>query len=133
LGVALNSRRRVVVLDGDGAALMKLGNLATIGAYRPENLVHIVLDNGVHDSTGGQPTVSQSTRFAEIAIACGYGWAGACGDLEGFIGGYREATRARGPALLHVRIAPGSMSGLGRPTLAPPEVAVRFRSWLEAC
>ena len=53
LGVALHTPRPVVVLDGDGAALMKLGNLATIGSRAPANLVHIVLDNGVHDSTGG--------------------------------------------------------------------------------
>ena len=58
LGVALNIGRPVVVLDGDGAALMKLGALATIGAQGPENLIHLVLDNGVHDSTGGQATVS---------------------------------------------------------------------------
>lgn len=131
LGVALNSRRRVVVLDGDGAALMKLGNLATIGAYRPENLVHVVLDNGVHDSTGGQPTVSPSIRFDEIALACGYAWAGVCDHLDGFTGGYQQAAQAKGPALLHVRIAPGSMSALGRPTIAPPEVAARFQSYLK--
>lgn len=132
LGVALNSRRRVVVLDGDGAALMKLGNLATIGAYRPETLIHVVLDNGVHDSTGGQPTVSPSVHFADIAIACGYAWAGSCDHLEGFVDAYRQALRAGGPALLHVRIAPGSTPALGRPTLAPPEVAARFRAYLAA-
>ena len=60
LGVALNVEGPVVVLDGDGAALMKMGALATIGAYRPENLIHVVLDNGTYDSTGGQPTVSPS-------------------------------------------------------------------------
>jgi phosphonopyruvate decarboxylase len=64
LGVALNTTRPVVVLDGDGAALMKLGNLATIGSRAPANLVHIILDNGVHDSTGGQATVSLSVDFA---------------------------------------------------------------------
>ena len=61
-----------VVLDGDGAALMKLGTLATIGAYAPQNLIHIVFDNGAYESTGGQPTVSQSVDFAAAAIACGY-------------------------------------------------------------
>jgi len=71
LGVALKVARPVVVLDGDGAALMKLGTLATIGAYAPKNLVHILLDNGVHDSTGGQPTVSPFVDFAAVAVACG--------------------------------------------------------------
>ena len=73
LGVALNSTKRVVVLDGDGAALMKMGTLATVGAYGPENLIHIVLDNGTYDSTGGQPTVSASVDFAtpkSITFTC---------------------------------------------------------------
>ncbi|MEE8500946.1 MAG: phosphonopyruvate decarboxylase, partial [Kiloniellales bacterium] len=78
LGVALNARRPVVVLDGDGAALMKLGAFATIGAQGPENLVHLVLDNGIHDSTGGQATVSANVDFARVALACGYRRAVAC-------------------------------------------------------
>ena len=58
LGIALNTQRPVLVLDGDGAALMMLGAMATIGAHAPGNLIHVLLDNGVHDSTGGQATVS---------------------------------------------------------------------------
>ena len=56
LGVALNTPAKIVVLDGDGAALMKMGVFATIGTEQPSNLLHIVLDNGAHDSTGGQAT-----------------------------------------------------------------------------
>ena len=78
LGVALNTARPVVVLDGDGAALMKMGSLATIGAQAPANLVHVVLDNGVHDSTGGQATVSPIVDFAGVALACGYASGAAC-------------------------------------------------------
>ncbi|MBU9848609.1 phosphonopyruvate decarboxylase, partial [Rahnella aceris] len=59
LGVALNIDNYVLVLDGDGALLMKLGAMATIGAYKPKHLIHVLLDNGVHDSTGGQETVSK--------------------------------------------------------------------------
>jgi phosphonopyruvate decarboxylase len=70
--VALHTPRAVAVLDGDGAALMKLGNLATIGSRAPANLVHVVLDNGVHDSTGGQASVSPNVDFAAVALACGY-------------------------------------------------------------
>ena len=72
LGIALNTERPVLVLDGDGAALMKLGALATIGAHAPGNLIHVVLDNGVHDSTGGQATVSPNVDFAAVAQACSY-------------------------------------------------------------
>jgi phosphonopyruvate decarboxylase len=131
LGVALNTDRRVVVLDGDGAALMKLGSLATIGAYAPKNLVHVVLDNGVHDSTGGQQTVSASVDFAAVAQACGYAQAASCDDLAGFEAAWR-ATAGGGPSLIHLRIAPGSMEKLGRPTISPAEVARRFKSFLDA-
>jgi phosphonopyruvate decarboxylase len=130
LGVALNSPMPVVVLDGDGAALMKLGSMATVGAYAPERLIHIVLDNGTYDSTGGQPTVSASVDFAAVALACGYRYAASCGTLAGFSAALRAAARAAKPALIHARIAPGSMSKLGRPTVSPREVARRFKQYL---
>ena len=65
-------RQPVVVIDGDGAALMKLGSMATIGFYQPPNFLHIVLDNECHDSTGGQQTASGTVRFAAIAAAANY-------------------------------------------------------------
>ena len=130
LGVALNTDKPVLVLDGDGAALMKLGTLATIGAYAPKNLLHLVLDNGVHDSTGGQATVSPSVDFAAVAIACGYRFAANADDLDGLARAWAQAREAGGPALIHLRIAPGSMSVLGRPTVKPPEVARRFKAFL---
>jgi len=130
LGVALNTWRKVVVLDGDGAALMKLGNLATIGSYAPSNLVHILLDNGVHDSTGGQATVSASVDFAAVALACGYRHAASCRSLAGFEAALDRSARQSGPSLIHVRIAPGSLAKLGRPTIGPGEVARRFRDFL---
>lgn len=132
LGVALNTTKRVVVLDGDGAALMKLGSFATIGATAPGNLLHILLDNGVHDSTGGQATVSASVDFATLALACGYGYAAACDDLAGFEAAWCEAAGVRRPALIHLRIAPGSMATLGRPTIRPDAVARRFKAFLAA-
>jgi phosphonopyruvate decarboxylase len=130
LGVALNSRKRVVVLDGDGAALMKLGSFATIGAYGPDNLVHIVLDNGVHDSTGGQATVSSSVDFAGVALACGYRYAAVCDDLAGFGRAWSVANQEGGPAMIHARIKPGSLEKLGRPTIRPDAVARRFKAFL---
>jgi phosphonopyruvate decarboxylase len=119
-----------VVLDGDGAALMKLGNLATIGGRAPANLVHIVLDNGVHDSTGGQATVSASVDFAAVALACGYASGASADSRHGFEEALGATRDSRGPHLIHVRIAPGSLARLGRPTVTPPEVARRFRAFL---
>lgn len=131
LGVALNVSRPVVVFDGDGAALMKMGNIATIGANRPANLVHVVLDNGVHDSTGGQSTVAPSVNFAAVAAACGYQSAVQCDGLESFATEFKLAlSQKRGPVLIHLAIQPGSIEKLGRPTLKPHEVAQRFREFL---
>ncbi|MFQ5955487.1 MAG: phosphonopyruvate decarboxylase [Kiloniellales bacterium] len=130
LGLAMNAGRPVVVLDGDGAALMKMGAMATIGAYAPGTLIHLILDNGVHDSTGGQATVSASVDFARVALACGYARAASCDDLDGFERAFRASLAAPGPWLIHLRIEPGSLSGLGRPTLSPAEVARRFKDFV---
>ncbi len=130
LGLALNARRPVLVLDGDGAALMKMGTLATIGAYAPSNLIHVVLDNASHDSTGGQPTVSPVVDFAAVALACGYAHAHSADDIEGFARALGDAFALPGPHLIHLRIAPGSHEPLGRPSVSPPEVARRFKAFL---
>ena len=130
LGIALASARPVVVLDGDGAALMKLGTTATIGACAPGKLLHVLLDNGVHDSTGGQATVSPNVDFAAVARACGYPRAWRCDDEEGFARAFEAAAAGPKPALVHALIAPGSLAGLGRPTIAPRDAARRFRAFL---
>ena len=130
LGVALSTGRRTIVLDGDGAALMKLGSLATIGAFQPAGLLHVLLDNGVHDSTGGQATVSPGVDFANVALACGYAAAFVCDSVAGFATAFAQALAVKGPCFLHVRIQPGSVEKLGRPTIAPHEVAQRFRHFL---
>ena len=131
LGVALNTDRKVIALDGDGAVLMKMGALTTVGAYQPKNLIHVVLDNGVHDSTGGQSTVSASVEFAEIAISSGYLTAAKCDSLDGLEKAYAAALSSDGPHLIHTRIQAGSLKELGRPTVKPPEVARRFKAFLE--
>lgn len=130
LGAALNVERPIVALDGDGAALMKMGAFATIGAYGPGNLLHVVLDNGTYDSTGGQPTVSASVDFATVAVASGYAGGFTCDSLGGFETALKEALAVDGPSLVHMKIAPGSAKGLGRPTVPPSEVIRRFRDFL---
>ncbi len=130
LGIALNVSSTVVVLDGDGAALMKMGTIATIGACAVENLTHVILDNGVYDSTGGQKTVSSCVDFARVAMACGYAASFAADTAAGFTKAFAAALGTRGPALVHIRIRPGSMKDLGRPTLKPAEVARRMRDFL---
>ncbi|MBA5778746.1 phosphonopyruvate decarboxylase [Stappia sp. F7233] len=130
LGAALNSDREIIVLDGDGAALMKLGNLATIGAEAPANLTHIILDNGMHESTGGQMTVSAGVDFAAIASATGYAHAARLDRLEDLDAALDEAFTVKGPRLLHVRVSPSKVEKLGRPKVSPADVARRFRTYL---
>ena len=130
LGVALNVPNPVVVVDGDGAALMKLGSLATIGAYAVANMIHLVLDNGTYDSTGGQPSTSTGVDFAAVAAACGYAHSVICDDLSAFDAAVANALRSNGPHMIHMRIRPGSMGNLGRPTVTPSEVASRFKAFL---
>jgi phosphonopyruvate decarboxylase len=122
----------VVVLDGDGAALMKLGSLATIGCYQPRNFLHLILDNECHDSTGGQQTSSPIARFAQIAAATNYQRAFAADRPDDIRQCLRQILGARGPSLLHVKIQPGSPKEIGRPTVKPHEVKERFMAFLNA-
>jgi len=130
LGVALSSQRKIMVIDGDGAALMKMGNLATIGSYAPKNLLHLVLDNESHDSTGGQNTVSPNIDFSNIASGCGYKTTVKCNTSYELSNTLKKAVNSDGPHMIHMKISPGSMSSLGRPTIQPEAVARRFRNFL---
>jgi phosphonopyruvate decarboxylase len=116
---------KVVVIDGDGAALMRMGNLATIGTYGGDNLHHIVLDNEVHDSTGAQATVSGRVAFADIAAACGYGVA-LDGDTAGVLHGLFADDDAAGARFAHLKIRPGTLANLPRPSVEPTEVVRRL-------
>ena len=121
--------RRVVVLDGDGALLIRLGALATLGYERPPNLLHVLLDNGVHDSTGSQATVAPSIDPVAIAAACGYPRASRIGSLEEL--GARVGKPGSELEFLHVRTEPRADRKLPRPTITPAQVAERLRGWLQ--
>jgi phosphonopyruvate decarboxylase len=128
LGLGLSMARpdlRIVVIDGDGAALMRMGNFATIGAYGGSNLIHIVLDNEVHDSTGGQATVSGRISFARLADACGYATIIEGDDLA-LLNVLLTGPSDRGPSFGHLKIRSGTSKGLPRPTLTPPQVRARL-------
>jgi phosphonopyruvate decarboxylase len=131
LGIALaRPKRRVIAIDGDGAALMRLGALATVGCERPANLVHLVLDNGMHESTGGQATAAPAVDFCAIAAGSGYPAVVAAGDPGALAA--ELARDVRGPRFIHVPIVPGVPGGLPRPTVTPPELAARLAAFLAA-
>ena len=103
----------VICLDGDGASLMQLGNMAIAGQSGCENLLHIVLNNAAHDSVGGQPTVADEVNLSDVAQACGY-------SVAAFIPGVRTSAYGR-PKFMEIRVAKGARKDLGRPK-EPPQV-----------
>ncbi len=124
---------RVVVIDGDGAALMRMGSFATIGAQAGGNLIHLLLDNQMHESTGGQPTVSSRVHFAGIAAACGYHQALESDRLDALDALLADSTPSSpGPRFLHLRIRPGVADRLPRPGLTPVQVKERLMSHVGA-
>lgn len=126
LGLALaRPDLHVVALDGDGAALMRMGAFATLGAYGPANLTHVLLDNGAHDSTGGQATVSPQVSFAGVAAACGYASAVEGDDLA-VLDELFASPPLDGPRFVRLTIRRGTPDGLPRPTITPPDVKARL-------
>jgi phosphonopyruvate decarboxylase len=128
LGLGLSLARpdlTVLVIDGDGAVLMRLGNFATIGAYGGSNLIHLVLDNEAHDSTGAQATVSAGVSFARIAQACGYGLTLEGDDLA-LLDSLFTAPSYRRPRFGHLKIRTGTLENLPRPSLSPDQALNRL-------
>ena len=127
LGVALyQPEKKVIVLDGDGAALMRLEAMVSIGHYHPSNLLHVIFDNESHESTGGQATLSPTVRFSEIAIACGYQSSVKVFSAEKLADTIRRSLAEEGPHLIHIKVKRGSEPSLGRPTATPVQVKERF-------
>ncbi len=118
---------RTVVFDGDGAVLMKMGTLATIGYYQPQKFLHLCFDNESYESTGGQKTVSTTARLDEVARSCGYARVErvqAAEDIRRFIQAWN-----RNPALsfLQIKVRNETDPGLGRPQESPRELRCRFQ------
>lgn len=131
LGLALaRPDYRVLVIDGDGAALMRLGAMASVGYERPPNLAHVLLNNYVHESTGGQSTVGHSVDFCAIAAASGYPIVEEIADPQTLVS---ALANNRGTlSFYHVPIKPGVPEALPRPSITPADVALRLQHFLGA-
>ena len=124
LGLALaRPDLKVIALDGDGAALMRLGAFATVGATAPRNFWHLLLDNGAHESTGGQATVSATVAFADVAAACGYR---SCLDTDSVEQLAPWLNLADGPHFARLLTRTGTPKDLPRPDVTPAQVRERF-------
>lgn len=122
LGLAKsNPNKTFYVLDGDGALLMKLGSLATLGHYAPSNLVHILFDNRCYESTGGQETVASTVNFEALALDCGYLNSISVDNLDDFNGCITSFGKFQGPYFVHVKISTGTINDLSRPSSTPEE------------
>lgn len=133
LGIALcKPNLKVVVIDGDGALLMRTGSMATVGAYNPKNLVHILIDNEVHDSTGGQGTVTGGISFGAISKGFGYPHVHTTDRLDQFSKILKDIkNKNEGAVFVHLKTKKGSPEKLGRPKVTPAEVAIRFTSFVQ--
>jgi phosphonopyruvate decarboxylase len=131
LGLALTQKNKnIVVIDGDGSLLMRMGSLATNGYYNPPNMIHILLDNNTHDSTGGQSTVSHNLNFVDIAASCGYTeslYVHSLEELEVILKKWKET---KGLTFLYMKISSNSKEQLSRPNIKPYEVKERLQRFI---
>jgi len=119
LGIALqHPERKVYCFDGDGASIMHMGNMAIVGSKQPDNYVHIVFNNGAHDSVGGQPTVGHEIDLVEIAYAMHYQHACCVWNKEMLDKALNDMF-TDGLQLIEVRVKKGNRKDLGRPTTTP--------------
>jgi phosphonopyruvate decarboxylase len=120
LGIALStSGRPVVCLDGDGAAIMHLGAMALIGTRAPSTFMHVVFNNGAHDSVGGQPTAGFQIDLPAIAGACGYREVATVSTASGIRDALAHLAATPGPTFLEIKVNKGARADLGRPTISP--------------
>ncbi|MFZ1321190.1 MAG: phosphonopyruvate decarboxylase [Ignavibacteria bacterium] len=132
LGISLNKKNKnVFILDGDGAVLMHLGSIAVIGSEASKNLKHIILNNGAHESVGGQPTAGFKISFTEIAKACGYKTTLLAETKEQIMNDFKVLKNSSGPSLLEIRINKNSRAELGRPASSPIDNKKDFMNYLK--
>jgi len=132
LGIALEKQKRhVCCLDGDGALLMHLGSMAVLGASTPSNLMHILINNGAHETVGGIPTVSEHVEYGGIARACGYKNTFCACNVSEIEESLKKARNLAGPSFLEIRTNLFSRKDLGRPTTTPIENKEAFMKFLE--
>lgn len=131
LGIALSKpERKVYCFDGDGAFIMHAGAITNIGKLSPQNYIHIVFNNGAHESVGGQPTVALSLDIPAIAKAAGYKNAFSVDTKDLLIETLNHVKCLVGPTLLEIRVNVSSRGDLGRPTTTPIENRDSFMGFL---
>ena len=131
LGVAINKPdQRIWCVDGDGAVLMHMGSMAVMGANKPKNLIHVVINNGAHETVGGMPTVAGQIDLVAVAKACGYPYAVCVENFEDLDKELEVAKEREELSLIEVKCSIGARSDLGRPTTTALENKRGFMEYL---
>ncbi len=130
LGISLNTTKVTVCIDGDGSTLMHMGSLPIIGQHGSSNFLHIILNNGAHDSVGGQPTLGFSINIKDIAIASGYKNGYSINKKQELEQIFNSLNLEHGPQLLEIKIKKGARKDLGRPTSSPNENKLNLMKYL---
>lgn len=132
MGIALKKPNRpIYCFDGDGASLMHMGSMAIVGNSGLSNFVHIVFNNGAHESVGGQPTVGFNINLTQIASACGYVSAVSVDTADAVGSAIAAAQSADGPAFIEIRVLPGHRADIGRPTTTPQQNKTALMGFLK--
>lgn len=132
LGVAVHKPdTRVWCIDGDGAVLMHMGAMAVIGANKPKNLIHVVINNGAHESVGGMPTVAGQIDLVAIAKACGYPHTAKVHTLKELYEEIEVIKNRRELSFIEVMSSIGARNNLGRPTTTPINNKENFMEYLK--
>ena len=132
LGVAVNKPgQKIWCVEGDGAVLMHMGSMAVLGANKPDNLVHVVINNGAHETVGGMPTVASQIDVVAIAKACGYPNAVSVDNFEDLDKELLAAKARNELSLIEVKCSIGAREDLGRPTTTALENKQNFMDYLK--
>lgn len=132
LGVAINKpETKIWCIDGDGAVLMHMGSMAVLGANAPKNMVHIIINNGAHETVGGMPTVAAKLDLVGVAKACGYPFAVSVDSFEALDSELEAAKKRNELTMIEVKCSIGARDDLGRPTTTALENKENFMAYLK--
>ena len=131
LGIAIsNPKRKVVCIDGDGSLIMHMGSLSTVGNIKPKNFYHILINNEVHESVGGQTTSARFINIPEIVKASGYSNVLSIDKTFNIAHQCQKLIKSKGPNFLENKVKPGSREDLGRPTIDPVDNKINFMKFV---
>lgn len=134
LGIALSCPdKKIFCFDGDGAFIMHMGALSNIGNLAPGNFIHVLFNNGAHESVGGQPTLGFEIDAEAIARACGYTHTYSVSTPHEIEKVLKEGIKHEGPTLIEIKVGINSRDNLGRPTITPIENKKAFITYLKSC